>query len=513
MSKEISGKNVILEMKGIDIQFPGVHALDNVDFKLCKGEIHSLMGENGAGKSTLIKVLTGVHKRNAGTIVYNNEKFNPTSPLYAQQAGINTVYQEINLCDNLTVAENIFAGRQPKKFGVINWKNIYEKAAQALSRLNMHIDTTQLLGSYSVAIKQMVAIARAIDMESKILILDEPTSSLDINEVKELFSIMNKLKSEGMGIIFISHFLDQVYEVSDKITVLRNGKLIGEYEAEKLSKIELISKMVGKELSSLEQKEKNLQNKTDNQTVLEIKSVGKVHEVDPFSLVLHKGETMGFAGLLGSGRTEAANLIFGVTEADEGEIFINGKKVTIKTPRNAIRHRIAFCPEDRKHDGIFYDLTVRENIILALQAKQGITKYISPKVQKQIADKYIEMLGIATPDCEQKAGNLSGGNQQKVILARWLVTEPDILILDEPTRGIDVKAKAEIMNLTMKLCEQGMSIVFISSELEEVIRCSDKISVMRDRKKIAELCGDDLDEKEILKTIANGIEANKEVAK
>jgi simple sugar transport system ATP-binding protein len=499
---KMKADDVILRMSGIDIAFPGVHALDNVDFTLRRGEIHSLMGENGAGKSTLIKVLTGVYKKNSGTMTLNGGPFDPASPLDARRFGVNSVYQEINLCDNLTVAENIYAGRQQTRFGKINWKNIKTGAEKALLRLNITIDVTRLLSSCSVAVKQMIAIARAVDMDSKVLILDEPTSSLDRPEVEQLFAVIRKLRDEGLSVIFISHFLDQIYELCDRVTVLRNGKLIGEYALGELPRYELIAKMVGKEFSTLEKRDRSPQSKAGNEIFIEAKNLGKKRAVEPFNMVIRKGEIFGFAGLLGSGRTESANLLFGIDEADSGELFLKSQKTQFKSPRDAIGKFIAFCPEDRKKNGIIYDLSVRENIILAMQAKQGIFRYMPIKKQRELADEFIQTLGIVTPGHEIPVGNLSGGNQQKVILARWLVTRPELLILDEPTRGIDVHAKAEIMNFAMRLCDEGMSLVFISSELEEVIRCSDRIAVMRDRKKIAEMGGDDLDEEKILKTIA-----------
>jgi simple sugar transport system ATP-binding protein len=349
----------------------------------------------------------------------------------------------------------------------------------------------------------MIAIARAVDMRSKILILDEPTSSLDRPEVEQLFSTVQRLREGGLSVIFISHFLDQVYEFCDRVTVLRNGKLIGEYILSELPKLELVSKMVGKDFSKLEKRDKTGRAQEGAKIFMSAKNLGKSHLVEPFDLEIHKGETVGFAGLLGSGRSEAAGLFFGVNEADSGEMRMDKQnRVIFKKPRDAITALIAFCPEDRKKYGIIGDLSVRENIILAMQAKEGIFRFIPRKKQEEIAGEYIKMLGIVTPSQDMPVGNLSGGNQQKVILARWLVTRPELLILDEPTRGIDVAAKAEIMNLAMKLCDEGMSLVFISSELDEVIRCSDRIAVMRDRKKIAELSGAEMTEQNILKAIA-----------
>ncbi|MDR1390623.1 MAG: sugar ABC transporter ATP-binding protein [Treponema sp.] len=499
---EQSDSDIVVQMMGINIKFPGVKALDNVNFTLRKNEIHSIMGENGAGKSTLIKVLTGVYKKDSGTILLNGKEFNPVSPLEARECGVNSVYQEINLCDNLSVAENIYAGRQQTRFGRINWKAVNDGAKEAIKKLNLDIDVTRLLGNYPVAIKQMVAIARAVDMNSKVLILDEPTSSLDAPEVEQLFAIMRNLKFSGLSIVFISHFLDQVYEIGDKVTVLRNGRFICEKVLKDFPRYELVSSMVGKDFSSLEKRSKNSTNKSENEILVEAKNLGKKLAVEPFGLTIRKGETVGFAGLLGSGRTEAANLFFGIDEADSGELIFKKIKRNFKVPRDAITALIAFCPEDRKKNGLIYDLSVRENIILAMQAKEGIFKFLSVAKQEEIAAKYIKMLGISTPGPDVPVGTLSGGNQQKVILARWLFTNPELLILDEPTRGIDVLAKAEIMNLAMKLCDEGMSLIFISSELEEVIRCSDRIVIMRDRKKIAEMAGADLNEEKILKTIA-----------
>jgi simple sugar transport system ATP-binding protein len=494
--------DIILSMSGIHISFPGVHALNDVSFTLRHGEIHSIMGQNGAGKSTLIKILTGVYRKDRGTITLDGNPFEPSSPLEARHYGVNSVYQEINLCDNLTVAENIYAGRQKTTFGKINWKAINSDAVKALARLNVTVDVTKPLVDYTVAIKQMVAIARAVDMDSKILILDEPTSSLDRAEVEQLFTVVRKLRDEGMSIIFITHFLDQVYELCDKVTILRNGKLIGEYLLTDLPKVELVSKMIGMEFSTLEKKENTRKNTEENEVIMEANNIGKRRTVQPFDLTLRKGEILGFAGLLGSGRTESANLLFGIDEIDTGEIKLKNKKIKLKKPRDAISRYIAFCPEDRKLNGIVADLSVRENIILAMQGKQGIFKYIPFKKQKEIAENYIKILNIATPGHDIPVGSLSGGNQQKVILARWLVTHPELLILDEPTRGIDVYAKVEIMNMAMKLCNEGMSVVFISSELDEVIRCSDRIAVMRDRKKITEMSGVNLNEQMILKAIA-----------
>ena len=498
----------ILEMKQIEIQFPGVKALDKVDFNLKAGEVHSLLGENGAGKSTLIKCLTGVNHKDAGTIILDGKEINPTSPQNAIEMGISTVFQEINLCPNLTVAENIFAGRQPMKRGQVNWKEINKRAEELMQRFHMDIDVTRPLYVYSTAIQQMVSIARAVDIKAKILILDEPTSSLDDNEVKLLFDVMRDLKAEGMGIIFITHFLDQVYEISDRMTILRNGHLIGSYNISELTKVELVTLMIGKDMDTIfNLKRANVD--PNAPYMLTASHIGIKGSVEDVSINLKKGELMGFAGLLGSGRTETAEMLFGVKGTETGEIKKNETPVTIRQPHDAIANKIAFCPEDRKRDGIIGDLTIRENIALALQARRGFLHPISRKEQDELSDKYIKALGIATPDAEKKIGELSGGNQQKVILARWMATEPDVLILDEPTRGIDVGAKAEIQRLMLEMCDSGQSVIFISSELDEIIRCSNRIEVMRDRQKVAEVDGENCSQQDILNIIAEGSTAVK----
>lgn len=497
----------ILKISGVCKTFPGVKALRNVDFKLRRGEIHALMGENGAGKSTLIKVLTGVERMDAGEILLEGRSIHPRTPLEAQECGISTVYQEVNLCSNLSVAESIFIGREPMKMGRIDWKTMNRKAEEALTRLNVRLDVTQTLDSYSVAIQQMVAIARALIVDAQVLILDEPTSSLDENEVDKLFEVVRRLKSGGMGIIFVTHFLDQVYEISDRITVLRNGELVGEFQTAELPRVQLVAKMIGKEFDELgrgDRSKETCARKEGHEKFISAKRLGCTGNINPFDLDIYKGEVLGLAGLLGSGRTETARVIFGADKADSGEMHINGKKVTMASPAEAIRHGLAFCPENRKTEGIIGDLTVRENIMLALQSKRGMARYLTRKEQERLADKFIKLLQIKTAGPEQMIKNLSGGNQQKVILARWLATEPELLILDEPTRGIDVGTKAEIQKLVMELAEQEMAILFISSELDEELRTCDRIAIYRDREKIAELQGEDLQEHFVLQTIAGG---------
>jgi monosaccharide-transporting ATPase len=503
-----NSNDFILTMTGISKTFPGVIALENVNFSLKRGEVHALIGENGAGKSTLIKILTGVEHPDSGTIELDGKIVQVRSPQYSQEIGISTVYQEINLCTNISVAENIMLGFEPHRFGSIDWKKLNASASQALRKLDVEIDVTQPLGSYPVAIQQMAAIARSLEVASaKILIFDEPTSSLDVKESNKLFDVMRKLKSEGIGIIFITHFIDQVYQVSDRITVLRNGKLVDTYDTASLSRVELIAKMLGRTITDLDAVSKakfTTEQKASKNRVLEAKGLGRTGSLEPIDMELFASEVVGIAGLLGSGRTELANLTFGIDTPDKGTLMMNDSKVNHFSPLDSLRIGVALCPEDRKDEGIVGDLTIRENIILALQARFGWFKYLGTQKQYEIAENYIQILGIITPSPDQLVKNLSGGNQQKVILARWLATDPQVLILDEPTRGIDVGAKAEIQKLVLDLAEEGKSCVFISSELEEVLRVSDRIIVLRDHRKAAEYPGN-VSDQTIIQTMAGNL--------
>lgn len=501
-------KDSVLEMRHIYKTFPGVKALQNVDFTLKKGEIHALMGENGAGKSTLIKVLTGVEEFETGEILIDgcDHAIVNRSPQEAQNRGISTVYQEVNLCPNLTVAENLFIGREPRKGGLIDWKTMNKKAGKLLQDLDIHADVTQTIDHYSIAIQQMVAIARAVDMSAKVLILDEPTSSLDDGEVEKLFTLMRRLKAEGVGIIFVTHFLEQVYAVCDKITVLRNGQLVGQFTTAELPRVQLVAKMMGKDFDDLAAiKNSRLEEKHgDDDVVIKAVGLGKKGYIKPFDLVIHKGEVVGFTGLLGSGRSETVRVLYGAEKPDEGELKVNGKTLTARHPLMSMNAGMAYLPEDRKNEGIIADLSVRENLIMALQAKRGIFHLLSRKQQEEFTDKYIEMLQIKTASRETPIKSLSGGNQQKVIIGRWLLTNPDFLILDEPTRGIDVGTKTEIQKLVVKLAEQGMAVVFISSEIEEMLRTCDRMVVMRDGTKVGELSNDEMNQSTIMSTIAGG---------
>ena len=502
-------KDSVLEMRHIYKTFPGVKALQNVDFTLKKGEIHALMGENGAGKSTLIKVLTGVEEFETGEIMIEgcDHTIINRSPQEAQQKGISTVYQEINLCPNLTVAENLFIGREPRKGGLIDWKTMNRKASELLGSLDINADVTKTIDNYSIAIQQMIAIARAVDLSAKVLILDEPTSSLDDGEVEKLFELMRKLRAEGVGIIFVTHFLEQVYAVCDKITVLRNGQLVGRYTTAELPRVQLVAKMMGKDFDDLAaikgEKDKGAAHSVED-IVIKAAGLGRKGYIKPFDLVIHKGEVIGFTGLLGSGRSESVRVLYGAERSDEGNLFIKGKKVVAKHPLTSMNEGMAYLPEDRKNEGIIADLSVRENLIMALQAKRGMFRLLSRKQQEEYTDKYIEMLQIKTASRETPIKSLSGGNQQKVIIGRWLLTNPDFLILDEPTRGIDVGTKTEIQKLVVKLAEEGMAVVFISSEIEEMLRTCDRMVVMRDGGKVGELDGGEMNQSTIMSTIAGG---------
>ena len=511
----------VLELRGISKAFTGVQALNGVSLNLYPGEVHTLMGQNGAGKSTLIKVLTGVYTPEHGQILLAGQAIQPQSTLDAQNLGISTVYQEVNLCPNLSVAENIFIGRYPRKFGRIDWAGMAKQASELLERMQIRIDVTAPLAHYPLAIQQMVAISRSLLVSAKVLILDEPTSSLDEKEVDLLFSVLRGLREQGMAILFVTHFLDQTYAISDRITVMRNGEREGEYLAAELSRVELVNKMVGAPAATAAAAPgASADHLTDGAGAVSARAadasgsrfgaflravgLGRKGALQPIDLEIRQGELLGLAGLLGSGRTEAARLLFGADKADTGSINIDGKDRTFSSPRDAIAAGIGFCSEDRKHEGAILDLSVRENLILALQARMGILRAIPLKRQQQLAEEYVKALGIKTASIETPISSLSGGNQQKVLLARWLVTDPKLLILDEPTRGIDVRAKQEIMDYVSALCKKGMSILFISSELPEVLRVSDRIVVMRDRKQGGEYPRGALDETTVLHVIAAG---------
>lgn len=492
----------ILTATGICKHFPGAKALDDVHFSLKRGEIHALLGENGAGKSTLVKCLTGAYRRDAGEILLDGEAIDPRDTHEAQVLGIGTVYQEVNLLENLSVAENLFLGRQPRRFGLIDGRAMNAAARDLLAGYGLDIDVKAELARYSVAIQQVIAIARAVDLSGKVLILDEPTASLDSREVEMLFNVMRDLKTRGLGIVFITHFLGQVFEITDRVTVLRNGCLVGSADTAALKRRELISMMLGRDLEAVESEHRN-RTVFDRPVRYRFSDYGRRGRIEPFDLSIREGEVVGMAGLLGSGRTETAETLFGITPSDSGSAEVDGKPVSLRSPQDAIRNGFGFCPEDRKTDGIVGDLSIRENIALAQQARRGWWRPLRLAEQVEIADRYIAALDIRTTGREKPIRELSGGNQQKVILARWLATNPGFLILDEPTRGIDVGAHAEIIRLIERLCDEGMSLLVISSELEELLAYSSRIVVVRDRKHVAELVGEQMSTTSIVDAIAS----------
>ena len=490
----------LLQMRGVSKGFAGVLALDSIDFTLYAGEVHALLGENGAGKSTLIKVLTGVHARDGGEMILEGMRLDPRDAAEAVRLGIGTVYQEVNLLPNLSLAENLYLGRQPRRFCLVDHGRMRADARALLADYELALDVAEPLSSFSVAVQQIVAIARAVDLSAKVLILDEPTASLDAHEVDVLFRTLRRLKERGLGIVFITHFLDQVYAIADRITVLRNGRVVGSRATATLPRLDLVSMMLGRELE--EASHQRVRGRKEGEPLVAFQNYGKQRLIEPFDLSVRRGEVVGIAGLLGSGRTETAKLIFGIETADTGSAQCAGKPARIASPRHAIALGFGYCPEERKTEGIVAELSLRENIILALQAKRGWTRRLPRGEQKAIAERFIKLLDIRTSDAEKPIEQLSGGNQQKALLARWLATEPSFLILDEPTRGIDVGAHAEIIRLVERLCESGMALLVISSEIEEIAAYSDRVIVLRDRRHVGELEGEDVNVGRIIRTIA-----------
>lgn len=497
---------VLLEIKGLEKTFPGVRALKGVQLTVNKGEVHGLMGENGAGKSTLIKVLTGIYQKNGGSIRFDGEEINAATPMEANEKGISTIYQELNLIPFQTVYENLFVGREPRnRFKAVDRKKMISEAARILNELGIEIDVTKPLKEFSTAVQQMVAIARAISIQAKLVIMDEPTSSLDKNEVQVLFGIIRKLKAQGISVIFISHKLDEIFEICDRLTVFKDGEYVGDYDIEELDQFRLISLMVGRETKVLERKKQDYTFK-DADTAVQMKNIHQGMRLSGVDIEIRQGEVVGLAGLLGSGRTELAQVLFGMNPPDAGEIFWWGEKAEIHSPSDAIKKGMGFCTEDRKVEGIIPHLSVRENMTVALLPKLSSAGFVKKKEQDEIVRKYIERLKIKTPSPEQAICNLSGGNQQKVLLARWMCMNPRLMILDEPTRGIDVGAKAEIEELIQELSAEGVSVLMISSEIAELERNCDRVIVMRDGKVAGEVAGQEIRQDRIMEIIASGSE-------
>ncbi len=491
-----------IEMVGVSKAFPGVRALERVDIRIESGEVHALMGENGAGKSTLIKIMTGALRSDEGEIRLDGRPVQLDSPGHARALGIGAVYQEVNLVPTMSVTKNLTLGREPRRFGLISWREARVRAREKLRRLKLDIDVERSLGSYSVAVQQLIAIARALEDDTRVLVLDEPTASLDANETELLFQVVRDLKDHGLAIVFITHFIDQVYQIADCISVLRNGRVVGVAPTAELPPLKLISLMLGRELEHVEERLAGSAALTAGEQVLVAEGLGRRQSMAPFDLSLRAGEVVGLAGLLGSGRTEVAKLIFGAIKPDSGRLEVGGSPMTTRSPRQSLRRGMAFCPENRKAEGIFGELTVRENIVLALQSKRGWLRRLPKNEQDDLAEEMIRTLAIATSDADKPAGQLSGGNQQKVMLARSLVSGPRILILDEPTRGIDVGAHAEIVMLIRNLCARGLALLVASSELDELVTVSNRIAVLRDRRKIGEISSADITREAVIRTIA-----------
>lgn len=491
-------------MRQIDKRFPGVHALDHVDFKVRAGEIHALMGENGAGKSTLMKVLTGLYAKDSGEILLDGQPVSFHSPLESQRAGVSTIYQEINLIPYLSVAENIFLGRQPLNRTGIDWRAMEARAGKILAEMGVDVDVTQELRRCGTAIQQMIAIARAIFSDARLVVMDEPTSSLDEKETAVLFRQMRRLKEQGLAIIFISHRLDEIFEICDTVTILKDGKLVEERPVERLTKLELVSKMIGRDASDVLRRKNGGYDAAGKKTVLEARNVANEVKLRGMNVTVRAGEVVGLAGLLGSGRTEFARVAFGQDGDYTGELEINGQPVRFKSPRGAIGRGLAYCAEDRKVEGIFPHMSVRENMTIAILPKISRFGILNAKKQDEIVERYIRSLNIKTPGAGQQIHNLSGGNQQKVLLARWLCMEPDLIILDEPTRGIDVGAKSEIESLIQEIAGRGIGVLLISSELEELVRNCHRVVVVRDGRNVGDLEGGSISEENIMERIAQG---------
>ena len=490
-------KEIILQMKDIDKRFSGVHALKGVNFELRAGEVHALMGENGAGKSTLIKVLCGIHKRDGGSINLFGEDVDFTNIAESQKAGISVIHQELNMMNHLTVAQNIYIGREPYKGIAIDDKKMIADAKQLFDKIGVNIDPTVQLGTLTVGKQQMVEIAKAVSHECKLLVLDEPTAALTQPEVEELFKIMNDLKEKGIGMIYISHRMDEINRISDRVTVMRDGEYIGTVNTAETTKDEIVRMMVGRVIYGDKKEKSNVAE--DAPVVLEVKNLNSGKEIKDVNFKLRRGEILGFAGLMGAGRTEVARAIYGADLRDSGEIYINGEKVNIKTPEQAVKNGICYLSEDRKRYGLMLIKSVTENSAIASIDDYVKYGWLDDKAMSEESAKTNALLRTKTPSMEQQLKNLSGGNQQKVIVARWLMKDSDIFIFDEPTRGIDIGAKSEMYELMEDLASKGKSIIMISSELAEIQRLSDRVVVMCEGRITAELDIADATQEEIMK--------------
>jgi ribose transport system ATP-binding protein len=512
----MSAGDPILRMEGITKTFSGVTALDSVDLTLRRGEVHALVGENGAGKSTLIKIMTGAYRRDAGTMTLEGQPVNFRSPAEAQEAGVVAVYQEINLLAYRTVAENVFLNREPRRWGLVDWKRMNASASEVMQRLGLDVDVTRPLGDLNIALRQMVAIARGVSLGAKVVVLDEPTSSLTEHEVALLYDLIRRLKETGVAVAYISHRFDELYSVCDTVTVLRDGRLVDSRPLEGLERIDLVCLMLGKQRGELREGTTSFAHKAkaapDAPPLLRAEGLTRGRHLRDVTIETHRGEIVGLAGLLGSGRTETARAIFGVDPVDSGRVLLDGRQLALGEPRDAIEAGLAFLAEDRKADGIIPELSVRENLTLA--ALPTLTRFgvVSSARQNEIVDRFMKRFGIKAASADQKIRELSGGNQQKVLLARWLCRNPKFLILDEPTRGIDIGAKGEIQALVNELADSGLSVLMISSELEEIVEGCSRVLVMRDGACVAELHGAAIDEDAIMHAMAEGSAADADPA-
>jgi monosaccharide-transporting ATPase len=498
----------ILEVGRVTKRFPGVLALDDVSFALRSGEVHALVGENGAGKSTLVKVITGVYRPDEGQIFFKGEEVSFSEPRESQAAGISTIYQEINLIPLLSVAQNVFLGREPRNsLGLIDKDRTNREAAEILGRYGIRADVTAPLRSLGLGVQQMVAIARAISVDARAVIMDEPTSSLEAREVETLFDVIRQLREEGVGVIYISHRLDELYEICDRVTILRDGRVAHTGELAGLSRLQLIAHMLGRELAEVEKEGTtgfSEEHEAAREPVLEVQGLTQHPRLRGISFDVHPGEVVGLAGLLGAGRTETAKAIFGAEPLDSGSVRVAGRDVKTGSPGAAIKAGIAFLPEDRKLEGIIPDLSVKENIVAAALPRLARAGLVSQKAQDELVEEFMQNLGIKASSPDQPVRELSGGNQQKVLLARWLCVNPKVLILDEPTRGIDVGAKAEIQRLVDDLAAKGLGVILISSELDEMTEGSDRVVALREGAVVGLLSEEEITEGNLMEVLAHG---------
>ena len=500
----------LVEMTGITKAFAGVRALDGASLRIGRGEVHALIGQNGAGKSTMVRILTGAHRRDAGEVVFDGQAVDFRTPIAAQRAGVSTIYQEINLVPYRSVAENIYLGREPRRFGILDRGAMNRDARSLLGRLGVSVDVGQPLYELNIALQQMVALARALSFQSKLVVLDEPTSSLDDREVQTLFDVIRSLRRDGVSVMFITHRLDELYAVCDRVTIMRDGRTVAEHAMVDIGKLELVASMLGKELGEVRREGQTgfdeARREMDNERppLLEASHLRREPGLRDASLAVRPGETVGLAGLLGAGRTEVARAVFAADQPSGGTVRFDGRPAAFKGPRDAIRAGMGFCSEDRKVEGIIPDLSVRENLTLAALPALSRAGIVDAAEQRAIVDRFIARLGIKTAGPDQKIRELSGGNQQKVLLARWLCLNPKLLILDEPTRGIDVGAKAEIQRLIDELAGQGLGVLMISSEIEELIEGADRVTVLRDGKTVATMRHQDVTQDRLLAVMAHG---------